>query len=106
MPNLSENDCQLAFEKIKNILIKLPLLCYPDINLPYTLYTDASDKCVGACLTQTIKEQGQDTERPVYYLSHRLTDTQTRWSVIEKEAYSIFIVSKNSISIYTTLSSR
>ena len=45
---------------------------------------------IGACLTQTIVEEGQDLERPLYYLSHRLSDTQTRWSTIEKEAYAIY----------------
>ena len=68
----------------------MPLLCFPDTRLPYQLYTDASDKCIGACLTQTIVEEGQDLERPLYYLSHRLSYTQTRWSTIEKEAYAIY----------------
>ncbi len=29
-------------------------------------------------------------EKPIYFLSHRLSDTQTRWSTIEKEAYAIY----------------
>ena len=82
--------CQEAFDKLKQALIELPLLCFPDTSLPYKLYTDASDKCVGACLTQTVSEHGQQIERPIYYLSHRLSDTQTRWATIEKEAYAIF----------------
>lgn len=28
-------------------------------------------------------------EKPIYYLSHKLSDTQTRWSTIEKEAFAI-----------------
>ena len=83
-------ECQLAFDRLKQILSELPLLCFPDRRLPYKLYTDASDKCIGACLTQTIVEEGQDLERPLYYLSHRLSDTQTRWSTIEIEAYAIY----------------
>jgi len=82
-------ECQSAFDQLKMALVKLPLLSFPDTNLPYKLYTDASDKCIGACLTQVCKEQGQDAERPIYFLSHRLSDTQTRWSTIEKEAYAI-----------------
>ena len=83
-------ECQLTFDRLKQILSGLPLLCFPDTRLPYKLYTDASDKSTGACLTQTIVEEGQDLERPLYYLSHRLSDTQTRWSTIEKEAYAIY----------------
>ena len=84
------DDCQLAFEKLKEKLVELPLLSFPDPNLPYTLYTDASDKCIGACLTQTMIYNDEKVERPIYYLSHRLSDTQTRWSTIEKEAYAIY----------------
>ena len=70
------------------------MLGYPDPNRPYVLYTDASNDCIGACLTQPCDDQdGSDpnfrNEKPIYYLSHRLSDTQTRWSTIEKEAYAI-----------------
>ena len=69
----------------KNSLTVVPLLAYPDTSKPYVLYTDASDGCIGACLTQTV----DDEERPIYFLSHKLTPTQGRWSVIEKEAFAI-----------------
>ena len=83
-------NCQLVFDKLKQVLAELPLLCVSDANLPYKLYTDASDKCIGACLTQIVRKQAQDFERLIYYLSHRLSDTQTRWSAIEKEEYGIY----------------
>ncbi|CAC5360922.1 unnamed protein product [Mytilus coruscus] len=86
------NTCQVAFEKLRGELAKVPLLAYPDLNKPYVLYTDASDSCVGACLTQLqespIKGENE-VERPIYFLSHKLSDTQTRWSTIEKEAFAI-----------------
>ena len=41
---------QLAFDKLKDTLVKLPVLSFPDLQLPYTLYTDASDKCIGVFL--------------------------------------------------------
>ncbi|CAG2220461.1 unnamed protein product [Mytilus edulis] len=84
--------CQEAFEKLRDELVKVPLLAYPDLNKPYVLYTDASDSCVGACLTQLQKspiEGENEVERPIYFLSHKLSDTQTRWSTIEKEAFAI-----------------
>ena len=64
------------------------------MNKPYTLYTDASDTRVGACFTQPIDGEdevipGIRNEKPIYYLSHRLSDTQCRWSTIEKEAFAI-----------------
>ncbi|CAG2253191.1 unnamed protein product [Mytilus edulis] len=69
-------------------LTVVPLLAYPNPNLPYVLYTDASDTCVGACLTQITEEQNA-VEKPIYFLSHKLSETQTRWSTVEKEAFAI-----------------
>ena len=87
-------DCQRAFKYLKDSLTVIPHLAYPDVNKPYTLYTDASQSCIGACLTQPCCEgeeviPGIKTEKPIYYLSRKLSDTQTRWSTVEKEAYAI-----------------
>ena len=82
--------CQADFDELKRILSQLPLLSFPDPNLPYVLYTDAFTHSIGACLTQVFEESGQKVERPIYYLSHKLSDTQSRWSTIERECYSIF----------------
>ena len=86
--------CQTAFDKLKEKLTMVPFLAYPDPNKPYTLYTDVSDSCIGACLTQECDDQvefapGAKTEKPIFFLSHKLSDTQRKWSVIEKEAFAI-----------------
>lgn len=77
--------CQSAFDFLKNSLTVVPLLSYPDPNKPYVLYTDASDTCIGACLTQTVETE----EKPIYFLSHKLSKSQVKWSTIEKEAFAI-----------------
>ena len=90
-------ECENAFEFLKASLSVVPLLAYPDLSKPYVLYTDASDTCIGACLTQEFEnEDGSGVvEKPLYFLSHKLSDTQTRWSTIEKEAFAIhFALSK------------
>ena len=78
---------QESFDFLKASLTEIPFLAYPDVSKPFILYTDASDLCIGACLTQ---QNELDEEEPVYFLSHKLSDTQTRWSTIEKEAYAVF----------------
>ena len=75
----------LFFSVLKDSLTCVPRLSYPDSNVPYVLYTDASDTCIGACLTQVCEGE----EKPIYYLSHKLSRTQCRWSVVEKEAFAI-----------------
>ena len=37
-----DNRCQEAFEFLKQMLLKEPILKYPDPSKPYTLFTDAS----------------------------------------------------------------
>ena len=86
--------CQAAFDFIKESLTVVPLLAYPDPEKRYTLYCDASDECIGACLTQPCEDDQTPipnvvNEKPIYYLSHKLSGTQRRWSTIEKEAFAI-----------------
>ena len=83
--------CQVAFDRLKKMLHDMVILAYPDPNKNYKLYTDASDFCIGACLTQQFFDETKkrEVEKPIYFLSHKLSDTQTRWSTIEKEAYAI-----------------
>ena len=84
------DECQSAFEYLKQSLTVVLLLAYPDPNRPYTLYTDTSNSCIGACLTQACEDEENilpnvKNEKPIYYLSHKLSKTQCKWSTINKE---------------------
>jgi len=67
---------QQAFEEIKALISRAPLLKYFNPDLP-----DASSSSLGACLMQG----GQ----PVQYASRALTETEKRYSQIEKEMLSV-----------------
>ena len=41
---------------------------------------------------KTQKIYNNAEEKPIYFLSHKLSPTQTRWSIIEKEGYAIYYV--------------
>lgn len=74
-----------AFEKCKQVLINAPILQYPDFDKPFILTTDASDVAIGAVLSQ-----GKlGTDKPVAYASRTLSDTEQRYSTIEKELLGI-----------------
>ncbi|GFU37640.1 retrovirus-related Pol polyprotein from transposon opus [Trichonephila clavipes] len=75
-----------AFTKLKAQLVKAPSLYTPDLSKPYQLYTDASATAIGACLSQN-DEKGK--ENPIAFFSKKLTETQTRWATIEREAYAV-----------------
>ena len=48
---------QKAFDTLKDKLINAPILAYADYNLPFVLYTDASNTGLGAVLYQTKMER-------------------------------------------------
>ena len=87
---------QQAFQMLKEALISDQVMAHPQTDKPYLLYTDACDYAIGAILCQ-LDDQG--VERPVVYLSKQLSDTQKRWSCVEKEAYSV-VTSLNQLRPY------
>ncbi len=76
---------QKSFEKLKEALTHAPILTIPRFDLPFKLFTDCSDVALGAVLVQTI----HGVDKPVYYLSHQLSKTQRKWSIIERECFAI-----------------
>ncbi len=77
--------CQQAVTKVKAALCGGPLLHSPNFGLPFLLQTDASDRGLGAVLAQVVGGE----ERPVLYLSRKLSKKETRYSTIEKECLAI-----------------
>ena len=75
-----------AFKKIKQLIAESAALTYYDVNKPVTLQVDASKDGLGGCLLQEGK--------PVAYASASLTDTQTRYSQIEKEMLAVVFATK------------
>ena len=72
-----------SFQKIKDLIAKSATkpLRYYDRRKPVTVQADASQRGLGACLLQ----DGQ----PIAYASKSLTDTETRYTNIERELLAI-----------------
>ena len=77
---------QTAFIHLKNAIVQAPILCYPNPNKTYIVYTDASDD---ACRAQLFQEH-EGTEFPVAFLSHTFSETQHKWSTTEQEAFGVY----------------
>ena len=58
-----------AFLHLKEAIIQAPMLCYPDPNKKYSVYTDASDDASRAQLSQ----ECDGAEFPVAFLFHTFT---------------------------------
>ena len=81
------NDCQKAFEKAKEVICAKPVLIHPDESKPYFLFTDASDKAIGGVLAQKFNSNF----KPIGYFSKALSDTEQKYSTIERETYAILL---------------
>jgi len=76
---------QYAFEKLKNILTREPILQYPDFKKEFLLTTDASNYALGCVLSQ-----GEvDKDKPIAYASRVLNTSEINYSTIEKECLGI-----------------
>ena len=57
--------CMIAFEEIKNKLIKSPIVVAPNWGEPFEIMCDTSNYAVGAVLGQ----RRENIFRPIYYAS-------------------------------------
>ena len=89
------NRCQEAFEFLKQMLLKEPILKYPDPSKPYTLFTDASKFAWACVLTQEYEHEFDGKKRkilhPITYMSGLFKGSQINWATLTKEAYAIYI---------------
>ena len=81
-----ESEHQSAFEAIKQVIITLPDLAYFDKTKKHTIKCAAFKKGLGAVLLQESK--------PVMYVSRALTETEQRYSNIERELLAIVFALK------------
>ena len=79
-------ECDRAFESVKEALCKAPVLKSPNFSDSFVLQTDASDRGVGAVLSQ-LDADGE--EHPVSYYSRKLLPREVRYSTVEKECLAI-----------------
>lgn len=83
-------DCEEAFQRLKEHLSSPPLLSKPVDGETLILYLTVFDYGVSGVL---VSEDG-GSQLPVYYVSKRLLDAETRYSNMEKLAYALIIASR------------
>jgi len=76
-----DNDCQSAFEKLKELLCTAPLLQVPDFSKPFTMVVDASVVGMGGALLQD--------EKVVAYESQKFSSTEANYQTTERELLAL-----------------
>jgi hypothetical protein len=79
-----------AVEAIKRILCSYPVIRQPNFDLPFTIYTDASNYALGGVLCQL--HDGKMCA--IHYVSRSLQGPELNYSVQEKEALGIVFAVK------------
>ncbi|RVW84878.1 Retrovirus-related Pol polyprotein from transposon opus [Vitis vinifera] len=80
-PTVWDDQCQRAFERIREYLLSPPVLAPPTPGRPLLLYLSVLNVALGCMLAQ-LDDSGKD--RAIYYLSKRMLDYETRYVMIER----------------------
>ncbi|KAM1362812.1 hypothetical protein ACFX2H_027589 [Malus domestica] len=81
VPFKFDEECESAFNQLKEKLTSAPIITPPDWSFPFELICDASDYALGAVLGQRRDKQ----PHVIYYASRTLNDAQLNYSTTEKE---------------------
>ena len=77
-----DEECQVAFDKVKKYLTNSPVLVPLVQGRPLILYLMVHEKSMG-CVLEQHDETGRK-EQAIYYLSKKFTDYESRYSLLEK----------------------
>ncbi|OMO62254.1 hypothetical protein CCACVL1_22930 [Corchorus capsularis] len=81
-PGEWDEECQIAFDKIKEYLANPPVLVPPVKGKPLILYLTVFKKSMGCVLAQ--QDETGKKEHATYYLSKKFTDYEAKYSALEK----------------------
>ena len=86
------DDCQAAFDRLKQLLIDSPLLVFPNFSRRFVMETDASRIGLEAVLAQGVED---GTLHPVAYASRTLQPHEQNYGATELEALGVVWATKH-----------
>ncbi|PKA62610.1 RNA-directed DNA polymerase like [Apostasia shenzhenica] len=85
-----DSECEAAFTELKKYLTSAPILVAPKEGTVLSLYLGVSDTAVSAVLLDS--EKG--AQYPIFYTSHILLDTKSRYPTLEKLALALLATAR------------
>jgi len=85
-------DCQKAFDKIKEYLLETPILIPPVEGRPLIMYMTVLKDSMGCVLGQ--QDETGRKEHAIYYLSKKFTNCESRYSILEKTCCALVWAAK------------
>ena len=82
VPSVWNEQCQEAFEKNKNCLIKPPILILSVLEKPLLLHLTTIDIAIGVLLTQYLEDFRK--ENAICYISKKMLAYEEKYSLLEK----------------------
>ncbi|XP_057972721.1 uncharacterized protein LOC131160858 [Malania oleifera] len=79
--------CQVAFERIKEYLLNPPVIVPPVPGRPLILYLAVSENSMGCVLGQ--HDESRRKERAIYYLSKKFTNYKSKYSDLKKTCFAL-----------------
>ncbi|XP_017984296.1 PREDICTED: uncharacterized protein LOC108663596 [Theobroma cacao] len=80
-------ECQIAFDKIKEYLTNPPVLVPPTVGKPLILYLTVNKNSMGYVLGQ--HDGIGKKEQAIYYLSKKFMEYESKYSALEKMCYAL-----------------
>ncbi|XP_057740563.1 uncharacterized protein LOC130957736 [Arachis stenosperma] len=86
-----EAECEEAFQHFKRILAEPPILAKPQTGETLYLYLSITGETIAAAL---VRENEKKEQKPIYFISKVLQDTEARYSRLEKLAFALLSASR------------
>jgi hypothetical protein len=76
-----DGTCNEAFETMKDIFMKMPMLKLPKFDKDFEIHSDASNFAIGGILMQD--------EKPMAFKNKKLNEAERRWPTHKKEMWVV-----------------
>ncbi|XP_057746519.1 uncharacterized protein LOC130965775 [Arachis stenosperma] len=86
-----ETECEEAFQHFKRVLAEPPILAKPQTGETLYLYLSITEETIAAAL---VRENEKKEQKPIYFISKVLQDTEARYSRLEKLAFALLSASR------------